>query len=148
MINNNTNQFISEPSSLIEVRLSDVHFRGVFAKTTIAKDQIIEECPLVPLSNRSRYHNDPTIINYVYANKNCDCTECKTHGFIYYMTLGYGMLYNHSENPNAQWHFDYKNLIAKLIATTEINRSDEIFISYGNEHMVNYIGSENAKNSQ
>lgn len=145
---NNTNQFISEPSSLIEARLSDVHFRGVFAKTKIAKDQIIEECPLVPLSNRSRYHSDPTIINYVYANKNCDCTECKTHGFIYYMVLGYGMLYNHRENPNAKWSFDYKNYIAQLIATTDIEQQEEIFISYGEQHMVNYMGNENAKNSQ
>lgn len=145
--NNQNNTLITNPSSLIEVRLSDVHFRGVFAKTHISKNQIIEECPIVPLSNRSRYHNDPAVINYMYANKNCDCSECKNHGYIYYMVLGYGMLYNHNETPNAQWNFDYKNFIAKLVAVQDIQESEEIFVSYGKEHMVNYIGSENAKNN-
>ena len=144
----NTNQIICKPSSLVEVKLSDVHFRGVFATQNIAKDQIIEECPIVPLSNRSRYHNDPTIINYVYANKNCDCSECKNHGFIYYMVLGYGMLYNHEENPNAQWKFDYKEFIARLVALKDIEKLQEIFISYGQEHIVNQMSSHNAKNSQ
>ena len=141
------NQIICKSSSLVEVRLSDVHFRGVFSTQKIVKDQIIEECPLVPLSNRSKYHNDATIINYVYANKNCDCDECKKHGFMYYMVLGYGMLYNHEANPNAQWKFNYKEFIARLVALTDIEQSKEIFVSYGEEQTTNPIINNNAKNN-
>lgn len=137
-----------EPSNSIRVQISDVHFRGIFATTNIKKDSIIEQCPLVPLSNRSRYHNDPTLVNYLYANKNCDCSECKNHGYMYYMVLGYGMLYNHSETPNAKWDFDYKNFIANLVSTTDIKESEEIFVSYGSQHIVNHLGSDNAKNNQ
>jgi uncharacterized protein len=125
---------------------SDVHFRGVIASQPVKIGEIIERCPLVPLSNRSRYQYDPTVWNYMYGHTNCDCKECKNHGFVFYMVLGYGMIYNHKDEPNASWVFHYDHFYADLIASKDIEKEEEIFVSYGDKYWENRE-KYNAKNS-
>ena len=132
----------------IQIQKSDTHFRGVFAKTPFKKGELIERCPMVPLANRSRYQNDSVIWDYLYGHTNCSCQECKNHGFVFYMVLGYGMIYNHNDQPNAIWIFQYDKLYADLIAETDIEHNQEIFVSYGTkywEHREQKV--ENAKNN-
>ena len=46
------------------------------------------------------------------------------------------MLYNHQDKPNAQWDFNYENLIGDLIAKKSIKKDEEIFIHYGNNYFL------------
>lgn len=118
----------------IIIGTSQVHFRGVFATEDILSEEIIERCPLVPLANRSKYQNDSQIWDYLYAQPTCPCSECKNHGFVFHMVLGYGMLYNHSDTPNTVWKFDFNNLIADVVAQRDIKSGEEIFVTYGSQY--------------
>lgn len=106
--------------------------RGVFATGDIQQGELIERCPMVQLNFRSKYHKDPQLFTYLYTNGSCQCEECKRHGNHMYMVLGYGMLYNHQDAPNANWRFNWAENIADLIAQTDIAAGEEIFTSYGN----------------
>lgn len=116
---------------------SKVGGRGVFATSDIKEGELIERCPMVPLENRSRYQHDPSIWRYCYTKPLCDCSECNNHGFVFYMVLGHGMIYNHQDDHNADWKFDYKNLYADVIANRNILKGNEVFVSYGSGYFKN-----------
>lgn len=137
------------PSKII-IQKSAIHGRGVFATKDIETDEIIERCPLIPLGFRSRYHTDPQIYRYLYSQPMCPCTECQNHGFIFHMVLGYGMIYNHQDQPNAVWKFNWENAYADVVANKDIKINEEIFVSYGSKyfHDREKIELDNAKNSK
>ena len=113
-----------------------IHGRGIFANDLIKKDTLIERCPLVPLAKRSKAQDDPIIWTYCFPGpRNCSCEKCTTEGFQLFMVLGYGMIYNHQDNNNAVWQFNYQNLYADIIATRDIQINEEIFVNYG----INYF---------
>jgi len=113
---------------------SKIHGRGVFATENIGKNELIERCPLILMEYRSKYQLDPQIFNYMYAQPPCPCKDCQTHGFLLHMVLGYGMLYNHQDKPNAIWKFNYTQLFADVICVEDIAIGEEIFVSYGNQY--------------
>jgi hypothetical protein len=49
--------------------------------------------------------------------------------------VGYGMLYNHSENPNANWRSNLENNTFEFYATRDISPDEEILVWYGD---INY----------
>ena len=132
----------------IKVGLSDIEGRGVFATREIKEGDIIERCPMVPLAFRSRYHSDPQIYKYLYSQPTCPCNECKNHGFKFHMVLGYGMLYNHQDNANTEWQFDFPNHLADIIAIKDIKSGDEIFVDYGNKYFNDQQKIENTDNAK
>lgn len=111
---------------------SKIQGRGVFATNDIEVGEIIERCPMIQMEYRSKYQLDPQIFNYMYAQLPCKCEECQKHGFIFHMVGGYGMMYNHQDDPNAKWKFNYTQLLGDVIAVKPIKKNEEIFISYGN----------------
>jgi hypothetical protein len=119
------------PLNKIILGNSKVHGRGVFAIQGIPIGDIIERCPMIQMEYRSKYQLDPQIFNYLYAQPPCKCNECQKHGMIMHMVLGYGMMYNHQDNPNAKWKFNYSQLFADVIAVQPIKKNEEIFLSYG-----------------
>lgn len=121
----------------IELGYSDVHGRGVFATNDIKKGELIERCPMIQLAFRTKYHKDPQLFNYLYTNSSCGCEECQRHGNHMYMVLGYGMLYNHQDAPNANWSFNWSANVADLIAQKDIATGTEIFTSYGSRYFSN-----------
>ena len=133
------------PPSNIILGKSKIHGRGVFATTDIISGELIERCPMVQMEYRSRYQLDPQIFNYMYAQPPCKCDDCQKHGFVLYMVLGYGMLYNHQDIPNSKWKFNYTQLFADVIATENIQMGDEIFVSYGNQYFNDKL-KKDAKN--
>lgn len=49
-----------------------------------------------------------------------------------YLVLGYGMIYNHSYNPNIQWKIiDYNKRIIKFFAVRDISANEELCHNYG-----------------
>jgi SET domain-containing protein len=108
--------------------------RGVFATKDIESGEIVERCPMVQLSFRTRYHHDPQLSRYLYTQASCPCEQCKIHGAYMYMVLGYGMIYNHQDDPNTEWYFHYNEKYSDVIATRPIKEGEEIFVSYGGNY--------------
>jgi SET domain-containing protein len=110
---------------------------GVFATKDIEEGELIERCPMIQMGWKSNYQRDPQIFNYLYSNSHCPCDDCKRHGNSMFMVLGYGMLYNHRDEPNTKWEFNFKNLLGDVIATKPIKSGEEIFVSYGSKYFQN-----------
>jgi hypothetical protein len=130
------------PPTKIVLGDSIIHHRGVFARQDIQPGEVIERCPMIQMEYRSKYQLDPQIFNYFYAQPPCKCNECQKHGMIMHMVLGYGMMYNHQDNPNAKWKFNYSQLFADVIAVRPIKTNEEIFLSYGNYYFTDKIKTD------
>lgn len=108
------------------VKKSSVEGYGVFAATDIDKDDIIEECYALHVSKRV-----PDLINYVFtAGAERDA-----------LPLGYGAIYNHAVNPNADYLYDIERGIITFKAIKTIKKNEEIFVNYGS----NWFPSRAAK---
>ena len=103
----------------IEACRSLVQGFGVFAIRNIKKDEIIEECPVIYVS-----HHCPDFYNYGFV---CKTVTGKSQDL---MPLGYGCVYNHSNNPSAFWVFDTDKQLMIFKASRDIATGEEIFIYY------------------
>jgi uncharacterized protein len=94
--------------------------RGVFATRRFAKAEVIETCPTVELSDA-----DVTgrLNDYVFTSVG--------EGDVV-LVLGYGMLYNHSAEPNVEYVQDEPSTIV-FRALRKIQPGDELTIDYGEE---------------
>jgi SET domain-containing protein len=129
-----TPDLIRGHSPKVEVRRSPIHGYGIFAKEVIEEGELIEESKLLKLGLRANYLHDPTLKNYVWADKTCECEECKIHGAHQYLALGLGSLYNHSGEPNTRQNNNYRSEIMSIHARGRIEKDEEIFISYGKKY--------------
>jgi hypothetical protein len=126
---------IAGHSPKVEVRKSPVHGYGVFAKDTIEENELIEECRLLKLGYRANYNHDPVLKDYVWAGKN-DGEQTKLHGLTQYMSLGFGSLYNHADQPNTTQILNFDTEIMTIKAKQTILKDEEIFISYGKKYFM------------
>lgn len=102
----------------IYVKKSLTHGYGVFAGQDFKKGDIIEEC-YVLISKRG---GDRALEDYYFdANGN------------YALFTGYGSIYNHSDDDNAEYKINNKRKIATITAYKKIKKDEEIFVSYGEE---------------
>ena len=106
----------------VEVKLSPIHRYGVFAAKNIAPQELIEECPLI-ISQYSAVADQEELSNRAFFWDDNNCA----------FALGYGLIYNHGNKPNADFKIDRKNRIIKFIATKPIPIGTEISIDYGEE---------------
>lgn len=146
MSQNNIKMDYIAPHKII-VGDSRVQGRGVFSLVDIKKGETVERCPLIQMEYRSKYQLDPTIFGYTYARYQED-EASQQHGFLMYIATGYGMLYNHQDEPNALWRFNYPELLGDIVAIKDIKSGEEIFINYGNCYFNNkdtYTGIEQVK---
>lgn len=117
---------IQQPSK-IEVKKSPIHGWGVFATKDIAKDEVIEICPILFLPTKRGQ------INYILPDYTFQWP--KTDSWTdFVVSLGYGSLYNHSNNANANWTHDFENKTFIFFSTQPIKKGEEIFIFYGDEN--------------
>jgi hypothetical protein len=106
---------------------------GVFATKDIEPGELIERCYMVQLADRSRYQHDRQIKRYLYTNR-CSCQQCMIHGVHMNMVLGYGMIYNHQDEPNTEWNFKWADDYADIICVKQIKEGQEIFVYYGSSY--------------
>lgn len=108
---------ISPPSS---VRIGDTpHGRGVFATAPIAEGETIEVCPVLAI--------DSADSNGVLADYVVDLgDDSEGSGLM----LGYGSLYNHSEDPNAEYVWVADDAY-EFVALRDIAAGEEVTITYG-----------------
>jgi len=120
----------------IYIQKSEIHGLGVFAAKDFKLGNTIETFPLMPMAFRTNYQGDPIVYNYTYVNYMCKCDECKRHGYVLYLPMGYGNMYNHQEelfNAKVETHFD--SFYAEVIATKQIDKYSEIYINYGSRYL-------------
>lgn len=101
------------------VKKSKIHGYGVFAGKDIRKGEKIEECYFI----LSKFEDEKdALMDFIFD------VNGRTG-----VVLGYGSLYNHSEDPNADYTFNRKRKIATFVAIKSIKKGEEIFVSYGDE---------------
>jgi len=113
---------------MIEVRnssISDGEFnRGVFATQDIKKGTLFHEAPVVPYPNEQHQYIEKTVLDdYVYEYG-------INHSAI---VLGYGMLFNHSYEPNATYDISFEKHTFDYYAYRDIKAGEEIFINYNGD---------------
>lgn len=92
--------------------------RGIFTDQIIKKKQIIEVCELLLLDHREV---GDSLEGYVYQfNKK-----------LVALALGNGSLYNHSDEPNSRFYFDYRKKLLYVESIRGIDRGEEITVDYG-----------------
>jgi hypothetical protein len=109
----------------IYIAESEERGRGVFTSESIDNEDIIEICPLIFIPKEQLPFLDKTIIyDYYFLMPDDSENAC--------LPLGYGMLYNHSAEPNAEVVFDLDNNYIQIHCIQAIAAGEEIFINYQN----------------
>ena len=113
---------------MIEIKtspLSDGEFnRGVFATCDIKKGTLFHEAPVVPYPNDQHKYIEKTVLeDYVYEYG-------INHSAV---VLGYGMLFNHSYEPNATYEINFDKHTFDYFAYKDIKADEEILINYNGE---------------
>lgn len=101
----------------LKVKPSIIHGFGVFAEADIPANSLIEECHILVLNDKS------AVNDYVFTYPNDKNKAC--------LPLGYGAIYNHSNQPNAKYDTNGDQTLMVFIATKPIRKGEEILISYG-----------------
>lgn len=113
---------------MIEVKtstLSNGEFnRGVFATRDIKKGELLHEAPVISYPNEQHQYIEQTILgDYAFEYG-------INHSAI---LLGYGMLFNHSYEPNAIYEINFNNHTFDFFAFKDIKAGDEILINYNGD---------------
>ena len=96
--------------------------RGVFTAEAIAKESIIEICPVIVFPAKDFERIDDSLLHdYYFIWKGARETA---------IALGYGSLYNHSEDNNADYEMEFASEIINIRAQRDIEAGEEICIDY------------------
>jgi hypothetical protein len=95
--------------------------RGVFALKRFREGEVVETCPTVVVGDDDV---DGVARDYVFA--------ARQKGKVL-LVLGYGMLYNHSAEPNL-FHRSAGRLLIEFVALHDIGVGDELTHDYGPEY--------------
>jgi len=97
---------------------------GVYSKESIRDGEVIEIAPLIIVDSDAMSVNN--LDDYIFTiNKEKDQ---------YAIALGYGSIYNHSDDPNAEWNIDQEKEQLRIIAIKDIQEGQEINVSYGKNY--------------
>jgi hypothetical protein len=110
--------------------------RGVVAMQDIAEGEIIETCPIIILSQKDREYlsRESDILKFYHLWQTATDKFC--------LMLGYGSLYNHSLEPNADIDYDTENVKNYVIleATKDIKAGEEIVYDYEfDDNLVDFL---------
>jgi uncharacterized protein len=97
------------------------HGRGVFATRRFDKGEAVESCPTLELPGDEVVGH---LNDYVFGSNAGDDEVL--------LLLGFGMLYNHSSEPNVEYVQQAPRVI-QFVATRPIEPGDELTIDYGEE---------------
>lgn len=111
----------------IEVKSSPIHGLGVFATEKILNGETIEVCYSI-FFRTDLGMNDDVLLKYRFSY------PCGIKPIKYAIPLGYGCIYNHSDNNNAMWTCDSDTGIYYFIAIRDIEPGEEICTSYGGKN--------------
>jgi len=99
--------------------------RGVFALKDFKAGETIESCPVINITPAERKRLEKTIFNYYIYPWRSTRSGC--------LVLGYGSIYNHSFEPNADWKQNFKTNCMIYRAIKPIKKGKEILVNYNGE---------------
>ena len=109
----------------VEVKKTGKKGRGVFAIKDFNPGEIVENCPVINITPKERKIVEKTIFDYyIYPWRSTRSGS---------LVLGYGSLYNHSFNPNADWKQNFKTQSMVYRAVRPIKKGEEITVNYNGE---------------
>lgn len=113
------------PPKKIKVVKIEGKGRGVVATQNIKAGETIEVCPIILISQKEADFVKQSDVLQFY------CLEKTVHNKFCFM-LGYGSIYNHSENPNADVDYNEEKLenCLTFIAIRNIKTGEEIVYDY------------------
>jgi SET domain-containing protein len=111
-------------SVAVEVRQVKGKGRGVFARRTIPEGEVIETCPVLVLP-AEQVGDDPA--RHALAAYTFEWGRGTVA-----LALGYGSLYNHSYQPNAQYQ-DIGGRTKRFVAMRDIAAGEEITVNYNGD---------------
>ncbi|MFC7321253.1 SET domain-containing protein [Halobacillus campisalis] len=95
--------------------------RGVFATRDIAKSELIHQAPVIPYPNEEHDFIEKTrLADYAFEYG-------ENHSAF---VLGYGMMFNHSYEPNANYKINFENDTFDFYAYRDIKAGEEVLINY------------------
>ena len=112
--------------------------RGVVATQLIKKGEVIEICPTIVLSNlESEFIRTRSNKLKFYA---LELLKENVH----VLHLGYGMLYNHSPEPNAEIEYDGSDFVV-FRSLKDVNPGEEVVYDYGFDEQEEFLQLESEK---
>ncbi|MFP3919102.1 SET domain-containing protein [Lysinibacillus telephonicus] len=113
---------------MIEIKTSQISNgefnRGVFATCDIKKGVLIHEAPVISYPNDQHQYIEQTILADYAFEYGINHTA---------ILLGYGMLFNHSYEPNAIYEINFNNHTFDFYAFKDIKAGEEILINYNGD---------------
>ena len=120
----------------IEVRETSGMGRGVFAISSIKKGEVIEVAPVLVLSFEDLVETRWNILFDYYFWMD---------DFIV-LALGFGSIYNHSDENNAEYEINSEEKIITFRAIKDIENGEEIYFNYrGNSSSKDDRGKDRSK---
>lgn len=115
------------PSSKIYLSESKIKYagRGVFASQKIKKDEVIEVCPIILITEKEVPYLRKTELHNYYFMWGDDKANHKAA-----ICLGFGSLYNHSYFPNATYRKLKDEGFIEFVAIKDITKDEEITVNY------------------
>ena len=106
---------------------SNIQGRGVFTTNSIAKDSLIEICPIIFLSEKDlELVKKTNLYNYYF--------EWGENSKSAAIILGFGSIYNHAYTPNAYYINDFESNTVSVYALRAIEVGEEITFNYNGTH--------------
>lgn len=99
--------------------------RGVFAMRAIEPGEVIEVCPVVPLSRACGLSMPQSFEDYIYH------WDGDNEAAAFAAAGGYGSFYNHSSQPNAGLEYDFEDNELTFRALRPIAAGEEVRFDYG-----------------
>jgi SET domain-containing protein len=127
------------PPLKVILKKSPIHGLGVFATEPIYEGEIIEICPVIDME--LNMNENSSIMNRYRFNWPQGSSKPEKQ----VLPVGYGMIYNHSETPNASWRSNFDNNSFEFYAIKNIKTDEEIFTWYGDVSYWNNIKNINLK---
>lgn len=111
----------------ISIKPSSVHRYGVFADELILPGEVIEECPVIIFGGGvTEFKN----LIFRWKDKEDGENDERRQRIL---ALGCGSVYNHSDQANVAYYFDYENELLRFEAIKVIHSGDELFVNYTKE---------------
>lgn len=97
--------------------------RGVFAARAIREGEMVEVCPVIDLVPGDLENiNETNLVTYLfYHGKELGAA---------FIALGFGSIYNHSYQPNAEYEIFEALKKMEFRALKNINKDEEILVNY------------------
>lgn len=124
-----------EIAKKIEIKESHGKGMGVFSIEPIKLGEVIEECHIVRLPTK-KWEKTNLLLDYRF------CYPPGNNWVEYVLPLGYGCIYNHNNDNNADWKNHPTERALQFYAVRDIEVGEEICTNYGDDYRWGIDNSE------